>query len=190
MKIIIVLCAALLGSVLWIKPSETRPVSFRMNQRDWFFPANVGEAVTKYQLDYKPPGYYYKEYPDGSDVIVYYHYADGDFDNGSQHKEVLFPRNLHSYTFRFANNPGVFDSLRQNLEATYNKKFVLTKSLYNEKAPKTPLGSGRTNSQWGLLIINKDLTIGLAQGETKVVVRYMYHLPQGTMEVYMKRFTE
>ena len=158
-----------------------------MNNKDWVFPANVGEAVTKYQLDYKPPGYYYKEYADGSEVILYYHYADGDFDNGSQYKEVLFPRKLHSYAFRFANSPRVLDSLRQNLEATYHRKIVLTESPEYEK---TSIASGKPNSRWGLLTVNDELTIGVAQGERKIVVRYMYNLRPGLMEEYMKRFAE
>lgn len=158
-----------------------------MNNKDWFFPANVGEVVTKYQLDYKPPGYYYKAYSDGSEVILYYYYAEGDFDNGSQHKEVLFSRKLHSYAFRFANNPGVLDSLRQNLEATYHKELVLTESHEYEK---TSIGSGKPIPRWGLLPVNDELTIGVAHGEKKIVVRYMYNLRPGLMEEYMKRFTE
>ncbi|MEO6288182.1 MAG: hypothetical protein ABIN80_03690 [Dyadobacter sp.] len=189
MKLIIVLCAALLGSVIWIRPSETKPVCFEMNNRDWFFPSTAGEAVTKHQLDYKAPGYYYKEYPDGSDLILYYHYADGDFDNQSQSKEVLFPRKLHSYMFRFANKPGVLDSLLQNLETAYHKKIVL-KCQQDDEIVQTSIKSRETSFEWGLLTVHDGLTIGIAKGEKKVVVRYMYDLPLDMMEVYMKRFTE
>jgi hypothetical protein len=190
MKLIIVLCAALLGSVIWIKPSETKPVSFEMKNREWFFPSTAGEAVTGHQLDYKPPGYYYKEYPDGSDVIIYYHYADGDFDNASQPREVLFTRTLHSYMFRFANNPGVLDSLRRDLETTYHKKIVITKGGANEKNLKDVFVSNERNVEFGLLTVNDRLTIGIARGEKKVVVRYMYNLPLDLMKEYMRRFTE
>jgi hypothetical protein len=190
MKLMIVLCAALLGSVLWIQPPKTKPFSFEINNREWVFPSTAGDAVTKHQLDYKPPGYYYKQYPDGSEVILYYHYADGDFDNKSQYKEVLFPRKLHSYVFRFANKPGVLDSLRQNLEAAYSQKIVLTKCREEEEILKTPSKSNETNFEWGMVTVDDGLTIGIAQGEKKVVVRYMYHLPLEMMEQYMKRLTE
>jgi hypothetical protein len=70
------------------------------------FPSTAVEAVKRHKLAYKPPGYYYQIDKNNMEVILDYHNEPLDFDNEYQPKEVLFPRKLHSYIFRFPEKPG------------------------------------------------------------------------------------
>jgi len=167
--------------------ANPNPVSIHFARQQWDFPSTVQEAFEKHGLLYKPPGYYYKIYPSGMEVMLSYHYKPLDFSNESQPKETLFPRSLYAYSFRFKGSHGVYDSLRQNLEQTYNKRFVLTKGIKDSKYAAVK------EFQWDLLTISPDLTVGIKlvgrdSLNSAVAVQYMYDLPLGKMGIQMGNY--
>lgn len=163
---------------------------FTFDNSKWHFPSTVKEVVLEHRLKYKPPGFYYDLRQDSMEVIVDYHFETGDFDNEYQPKEILFPRVLHSYIFRFPEHPGVYDSLITSIEQTYNKKFILTKGL---KVGRTLLESEKL-FEYYFLTVSPCLTIGIASSpvktkkDRKVVVRFIYDLPLGRMGVIMGNY--
>jgi hypothetical protein len=183
MKYLIIFCAILLGVGMWTQRQACEPASFKFGDKEWFFPATIKEVVGKHKLDYKPPGYYYKIDNKGMEVILDYHFESGDFDNESQPKEVLYPRKVHSYVFRFDERPGLYDSLQHSLEQAYNKKFILTKGLMEGEAfreKKMPF-------EYNFLEVSPCLTIGIEKSpirktrERRVAIWFMYNLSKGEM---------
>ncbi|GLU54371.1 hypothetical protein [Dyadobacter frigoris] len=157
-------------------------VSETISYMDWkmIFPSTVGDAVKAHQLDYKPPGFYYKNLSkNNGEVILTYKYKLSDFNNEYQPKETLFPRELDSYIFRFPEKPGLQDSLKIALEKTYGKKFQLTKAASSPKAVKVQ------KYDFLFLSVNSCTTIGITsspemqKSDRKIVVRFLYnHSPE------------
>jgi hypothetical protein len=149
---------------------------------DWkmIFPSTVGEAVIMHQLDYRPPGYYYKKIAKNKgELILTYDYNKGDFHDEYQPKETLFPRQLDSYMFRFPEKAGLQDSLRVALEKSYGKEFRLT------KATSPPKAVMKMNYDLFFLEVDSCMTIGLAsspeikKNDRSVIVRFLYkHSPE------------
>lgn len=192
MKLIVYISFLAIWSALPLSKYKPEPISFEMGNIEWFFPATAGDATKMHNLDYKPPGYYYKEYPSDMEVILDYHNLNGDFDNEYQSKETLFPRKVHSYIFRFSNNLETYDSLRLNIEKKFNKKFVLTKGMKDPEIISHAFNASSIEKEftWDFLTVNKDLTVCIAKGRKKIVVRYMYDLSPGLMGIYMGNFIE
>ncbi|WP_234645913.1 hypothetical protein [Dyadobacter sp. CY356] len=190
MKYIIITFVALFAVLFKAQQETCESVSFTFSNTTWSLPSSVKEAVEKHRLKYKPPGFYYDLQQDSMEVIVDYHFETGDFDNEYQPKEILFPRVLHSYIFRFPEHPGVYDSLITTIEQTFNKKFILTKGL---KVGRTLLESEKP-FEYYFLTVSPCLTIGIASSparkkkDRKVVVRFMYDLPLGRMGVIMGNY--
>ena len=160
--------------VWWIKQPD--PVTFNFNQENWQFPSTAGEAVKKHDLDFLPPGYYYKEDATGVKVVLHYHSRLGDFDDDRQAKEVLYGRSLHSYEFTFPYKPSLYDSLKNDLEITFHKKFLLIKGFKygSAKDDKRPYA-------YQFLTISPDLVVGIKQDHENVssriiTVKFMYDL--------------
>ena len=133
--------------------------SYTINYMDWkmIFPSTVGEAVIMHQLDYRPPGHYYKQlHKSNGELILTYDYNKGDFYDEYQPKETLFPRQLNSYMFSFPEKAGLQDSLRVALEKSYGKEFRLT------KATSSPKGVMKMNYDLFFLEVDSCMTIGLA----------------------------
>ena len=161
--------------------------SFDLAGRKWFFPSTVKEAFETHKLSYKPPGYYYKTDSLGMELILSYHFIPLDFDDEYQPKEVLFPRKLHSYIFRFPDKPGLYDSLKTSLENTYRTRFILTKGL-KDKDPT--LNEEDRPFEFNFLTVNPCLTIGIKRSlpmkkEKIVTVRFMFDLPLAEMGLVM-----
>jgi hypothetical protein len=122
------------------------------------------------------------------EVILDYHYMPLDFYNESQPKEKLFPRPLHSYVFQFNGAKGIYDSLRQDLEHAYKKKFVLTKGIKDSKYAVVK------EFEWDFLTISPEVTVGIKtryspDGHYEVLtVRFMYDLPLGQMGLEMGNY--
>ncbi len=140
------------------------------------FPSTVGEAVKMHQLDYRPPGHYFKKMAGNKgEVILTYKYQKGDFHNEYQPKETLFGRELNSYMFRFYERTGLQDSLKTALEKKYEKKFQLTKVT---SSPRTIMSR---NYDLFFLEVDSCMTIGLAsspnlkKADRIVVVRFLYN---------------
>ncbi|MCF2442391.1 hypothetical protein L0657_00385 [Dyadobacter sp. CY345] len=164
--------------------SEPNPTNFSFAGQQWYFPSTVQEAVKKHKLNYKPPGYYYQKKTDDLEVVLDFHYKPGDFYNEYQPKEILFPRKLHSYIFIFEERAGVYDSLRLNLEKTFNNKFHLVKGIKD-----APLAIEK-EFEFDFLTVSPNLTIGIKRsppGRVKktITLRFMYNLPINKMGVYM-----
>jgi hypothetical protein len=144
------------------------------------FPSTVGEAVKLHQLDYNPPGYYYKPITYGQgEVIVTYKYKKGDFYNEHQAKETLFSRELDSYLFSFLERKGLQDSLMKDLEITYGKKFQFV------KAASSPKAMMQMSYNMFFLAVDSCVTIGLTstpdvdRTDRKIAVRFLYnHTPE------------
>ena len=174
-----------LFSFTLIKVNRNEAVEFVFCEEKWVFPATVEEALNVHNLSYKPPGYYYKVNGRGVEVVLDYHYNTGDFNDEYQPKKTLYSRELHSYVFRFDERAGVYDSLKNEIEKSYKKKFVLTRGIKDSKF------ATEKNFEYNFLTINEGLTIGIAVSpqwqnkERKVVVRYMYDLPLGEMGIAM-----
>lgn len=186
MKNIILLTIIFAGASRWHMKPACDPMSFHFAGNKWVFPSTVESAVQTHQLDYKPPGYYYKKHPPGMEVILSYHFMPGDFFNEYQPKEVLFPRMLNSYVFQFNERPGLYDSLQTNIEQTFNRKFVLTRGMKDGKT----LEEHEKPFEYNFLTVNSCLTIGIKRSEPRkqrktVTVRFMYNLPLGRMGVLM-----
>ncbi len=49
---------------------KASPVTFSFANAEWHFPSTVGEAVEAHGLSYKPPGYYYRIYPDSMKLVL------------------------------------------------------------------------------------------------------------------------
>lgn len=167
--------------------SNPDPVLINFAGQQWAFPSTVREAVEKHGLLYKPPGYYYKIYASGMEVILSYHYRPLDFSDENQPKETLFPRSLYAYSFRFKGSSKVYDSLYVNLENTYNKKFVLTKGIKDSEYAVVK------EFEWNFLTIRPDLTVGIKsvgddQLNKVVTVKFMYDLPLGKMGIQMGNY--
>jgi len=164
--------------------SEPNPMNFNFAGQQWSFPITIKEAVKKHKLDYKPPGYYYQKKTEDLEVVLDYHYHSGDFYKEYQSKEILFPMQLHSYIFIFAERAGVYDSLRQNLEKSFNTKFHLVRGIKD-----APLAIEK-EFEFDFLTVNPNLVIGIKRsppGRAKktITVRFMYNLPMNKMGVYM-----
>ena len=177
------------------RAAKPDPASVNFGGEDWDFPSTVQEAVNTHHLSYKPPGYYYKIYPTGMEVILDYYAIGPDVSNEYQPKEALFLKTLHSYVFRFKNKAGVYDSLRQNLELTYGKKFVLTNGIKDSKYAM------KKEFAYDFLVVSPALTIGIKktrsyegatrpneEGVEMVTVRFMYDLTVGKMGIHMGNY--
>ena len=154
------------------------------------FPATVGDAVKIHALQYKPPGYYYKNLKQhNGEVFLTYKYNLSDFRNENQPRETLFPRELESYIFRFPEKEGLEDSLRIELEVAFGKKFI---NVHETGSPNTVM---QQNYNIHFLKINPCLTIGVTsspvshKSDRKVVVCFLYNLSEsdqlGTMRGYL-----
>lgn len=137
------------------------------------FPATVEEAVIHYNLDYKPPGFYFKILnQQHAELILTYHYNRSDFNNEYQPKETLYPRELNSYLFRFPEKKGLQDSLKTALEKEYGKKFLRKNGIDPSKTAMV--------QQYDFLFldVNPCLSIGLTSSpayhkhDRKVNVRF------------------
>lgn len=147
----------------------------------WTFPSTIGQALKEHKLDFRPPAYYYKNYPSGMEVIVNVNVENGDYNNESQPKEALFDRSVNSYIFRFPSSQKTYDSLRSHLENEYKSKFVLTRGRKDAKT----LPESKMEFAYDLLKANEKLVIGIHKSETLVVVRYFYDVPLGKIGVKM-----
>ena len=168
--------------VWWIKQPD--PVAFNFNQETWQFPSTVGEAVKKHDVDFRPPGYYYKEDSTRTKVVLHYHSRFGDFDDDRQAKEALYGRNLHSYEFTFPYKPGLYDCLKNDLQVAFHKKFLLTKGFKygSAKDDKRPFA-------YQFLTISPDLVVGIKQDHENVspriiTVKFMYDLSLSEMKAW------
>ncbi|NIJ51661.1 hypothetical protein [Dyadobacter arcticus] len=169
--------------------AQKRPcklVEFSFAKKDWAFRSNVEGRFKKHELQYKPPGYYYKIDENNVEVILGYHSEDWDFDDEYQPKEVLFPRILHSYIFQIPEKNETYDSLKNVLEKSFKKKFIFTKGL---KEGDTLLESERP-FEFNFLEINSCLTVGIKRSHAEnrgevVTVRFMYGLSLGYMGTIM-----
>jgi hypothetical protein len=166
---------------------EDERISFMFGGETWSFPSTVQNAFNFNKLMYKPPGYYYRQFANGMEVTLDYFYLPLDFANEYQPKEKLFSRVIHSYVFRFKNQPFVYDSLRNNLEQTYQRRFVLTKG---RKSEKWGVYEGQMDFEYDFLTVSPDLTIGIKKNGTEnvqnvVTVRFMFKLPVDEMGVHM-----
>jgi len=184
MKNLIIFSIIITGASIWFKKPVCEPYSFYFANKEWLFPSTVEEAVKKHSLNYKPPGYYYRVYPPGEEVILSYHSQANDFDNEYQPKETLYYRELDSYVFRYNEEPGLYDSLKVSLEHTYKNKFVLTQGMKDFGIFDFPL---EKNFEYNFLTVNPCLTIGIIASPAtkktnrKVIVRFMYNLSVGQM---------
>jgi len=161
--------------------------SFDFIGQKWEFPSTVSDAVKTHHLNYKPPGYYYKIDSKGMEVLLDYHFEGGDFYNENQPKETLYPRNLHSYVFRFNEKSGLYDSLKNNLEQTYKSKFILTKGLKDSEY------ATEKEFEYNFLTVSPCLTIGIKRSSSEksekiITVRFMYDLPLGKMGIHMGNY--
>lgn len=116
-------CASLL--LLTCKYDSHKPILISFNGEKWLFPITVGDAAKRYNLSYKPPGYYYTEDRNGNTVNLEYTNQTGDFDNEHQAKEALYGREVHSYVHTFRFQPERIDSFRHALENQFSKKMVM-----------------------------------------------------------------
>ncbi|GAB4008424.1 hypothetical protein GCM10028808_14490 [Spirosoma migulaei] len=111
--------------VVTCKSAPDKPIAVNFNGGTWVFPLTVGDAVKRYSLAYKPPGYYYTEMDNGSTVDLGYSYQPGDFFNEHQAKEVLYNREVNTYTHTFPFRSGLIDSLHRVLEVQFKRKMVM-----------------------------------------------------------------
>jgi hypothetical protein len=168
--------------------SQPEPATISFGGEKWDFPSDIEDAVNAHELLYKPPGYYYKKYPTGMETVLDYYAAGHDFANEYQPKEILFSKKIHSYIFRFENKAGVYDSLRQNLEKTYRKKFVFTTG--KKESRFTDVGE----FAYDFLTVSPEVTVGIKTGYSPddhyevVTVRFMYDLSLGRMGVEMGNY--
>ena len=162
---------------------------YAINYMDWkmTFPSTVGEAVKVHQLDYKPPGFYYKTISvNRGEVFLNYKYKRGDFHNEYQPREILFPREVDSYIFRFPEKDKLQDSLKIAIEKVYKKKFKLTMAT-NSSIAAMPM-----NYDLFFMEVDSCMTIGLASSPTvkkkdrHIVVRFLYnHSPEDRISEMM-----
>ena len=183
MKNYIMLLVFTFATPMWFS-NKCETTSFDFIGQKWEFPSTVSEAVKKHHLNYRPPGYYYKIYSSNEEVILGYHYEPLDFDDEYQPKEVLFPRRLHSYIFRFPDKVGTYDSLVTDLEKKYKRKFVTTKGVKDAEYAIVK------NFEYNFLTISPCLIVGIKRSlpekrEKIITVRFMHDLPLGKMGVYM-----
>lgn len=152
------------------------------------FPSTVGDAVKMHKLDYKPPGFYYKNFnKNKSELIIDYIYIKSDFNNEYQPKETLFPRELNSYIFRFSERHGLRDSLKTILEKKYEKRFI-------SKSGINPANSvNKQEWDFSFLEINSCMTVGITSSPASyskryVLVRFFYNVPERQRILEMRNF--
>ncbi|UTM21741.1 hypothetical protein [Dyadobacter chenhuakuii] len=160
---------------------QNKHVDIKIGGTKWALPSTVGDAVKRHALNYKPPGYYYKNYPNKMEVILSVNDQPGDYFKENQPKEALFDRTLNGYIFRFPQNQINYDSLKVDIETTYKKKFKLTKG----RKEATTLREDQMQFEYDFLMVDDKLTIGIHKSPTLVVVRYMYGMSIGKMGVKM-----
>jgi hypothetical protein len=165
-------------SLMWKK--QPSPVTFSFVNSKWTFPSTIGEAVENYHFHFKPPGYYYLEYPNDLEVVLLYDYIFGELENDRQSKETLYSKKIHTYYFRFPDHGKTYDSLRYAIEKQYNNKFTLrsgarTPSFFDEPP---------SNYSDSILNVNSSLSIGIkrikSSGKWKdiVGVYFLYGLSE------------
>ena len=155
MRVILLLSLAILTtSLVWDK--QVSPISFSFANDKWTFPSTIGDGVKKYNLQFKPPGYYYREYPN-LELILLYDYGFSELENDKQPKETLYSKKFHTYYFRFPDHGSTYDSLRYAIEKQYNKKFSARTGI------RTPSFSDEIASEYkdDILNVNQPLSIGI-----------------------------
>lgn len=176
----IILSLVVLSGVAWllIKPP---PVTFSFANSEWHFPSTIEEAVKKHDLSFKPPGYYYRVFPDGMEAELRYHSKWWELDNDNQPKETLYGKHIHTYYFRFPDSDAVYDSLRQSLEQQFNNKFKLKKGIRKEKNIREDLRSYAID----FLAVDSSFVVGLgryksmAERDKKfIAVSFLYNLSE------------
>ena len=176
-----------------------KPIAVSFNGGTWLFPLTVGEAVKRYSLAYKPPGYYYAEMSNGSTVELIYIHQPGDFDNEHQAKEVLYNREVSSYVHTFSSRSGLIDSLHRALEAQFKKKMVMhiDTQRFGLKTMSTSLKNSLPNGgavPYELMRIDSSLTIGLrykpnlSKDKQAIEVYLFYNLLQDKIKTRMISF--
>ncbi len=176
----IIFLLLILSTAIWLilRPS---PVKFSFAGEEWFFPSTIENAVNKHDLLFKPPGYYYKIFPDGMEVELRYHSRWWELDNDRQSREALYGKSIHTYCFRFPDSDAVYDSLRRSLEQQFSSKFVLKKGNRtgeNIRADFRPYAIE-------FLTINSSFVIGLSRylstserGKKLIGVSFLYNLSE------------
>lgn len=153
-------------AILLLLTGEPKSTSISFNGGDWVFPITVGDAVNRYNLFYKPPGYYYSEDKQGNTVSLEFAYQTGDFNNEHQSRETLYNRGVHTYVHSFKFRPERIDSFRHALENQFRRKMEMhsdTQKFGLDKLMTTMQNklpeSGIVN--YGLMQVDSMLTIGL-----------------------------
>lgn len=175
------------GFWFWSKFNHCDAVTIRFANEDWTFPSTIGEAVNNHDLDFKPPGYYYKTDSINQQILLAYHDEFGDYDDDRQAKETLYPRDVHTYVFQFKKRPNTYDSLKRHFETQFKQKFVLTKGI---KTRSFWFDYGKMPFEHHLLKVDDCLTIGIKNSKSDglgeiVTVQLLYGLPLGDIGIWM-----
>ncbi|MCE6990831.1 hypothetical protein [Dyadobacter sp. CY323] len=168
---------------------ECDPVSFEFLNSTWQFPSTVEKAVEKHNLDYHPPGFYYKINDLQTRLVLGLNFEGGDYYNERQPKQTLYSRTLNSYIFQFKEGPRTYDSLRFVIEKQFDKPFILVKGM---KEGET-LRENEKPFEYHFLTITPCLTVGIKRSKSEkredlVTVRFMYNLSMGRMGVVMGNY--
>ncbi len=191
------------GSLLLFSNSFTdvKYVTVNFAGGDWVFPLTVGEAVKRYGLSYKPPGYYYTEGKYADMSTVEYDYETDDFVNENQPERTLYSRTIHAYVHAYNWKPTLFDSLKNALQEQFGKKMLVTSEeqefIFNgEKASlnsSSPVND--RNVYYGLIKIDSGIVIGLRHKPTlaknsikQVEVLLMYNRSDNDIRKRMMSF--
>lgn len=131
--------------MLGMKTAPPVSCSTKYNGLTLYFPSTVADAVNRYQLGFKPPGYYYKYLPDSTCLSLRYDNKVGDFDNEYQAATVLQNRIVNLHSFDMANRAGRFDEEQHKLEVilgsrmnTTKQKCLVTNGMATEQIAKLP----------------------------------------------------
>jgi hypothetical protein len=150
------------------KSASDKPITVSFNGGEWLFPLTVGEAEKRYNLSFKPPGYFYTQMKNGSTVHLEYNHRTGFFFDENLTMQDWYERPVASYVHTFQNHSGLLDSLRQALEKQFQKKMVIRVDTqrFGLKNMSASLKSSLPNEgivPYHLMNVDSSLIIGLRQ---------------------------
>jgi hypothetical protein len=95
------------------------------------FSTSMGQAVSQYELLYRPPGYYYRYLPDSTRLEVEPTYESRDLLDERQPASATASKLIDTYAFSFRDTVQGFERELVFLESLIHKKLVLSQKMHN-----------------------------------------------------------